>query len=83
MSKPSKSTKTDTSSASLKDLMARLNEIVGWFGGEDIDLEQATAKYDEGMALVEQIKERLAQTESRINQIMLQYDSQNKYSGKD
>ena len=79
MSKPSKSTKTDTSSASLKDLMAWLNEIVGWFGGEDIDLEQATAKYDEGMALVEQIKERLTQTESRINQIMLQYDSQNKH----
>ena len=79
MSKSSKSTKADTSLASLKDLMARLNEIVGWFGGEDIDLEQATAKYDEGMALVEQIKERLAQTESRINQIMLQYDSQNKY----
>ena len=79
MSKPSKSTKTDTSSASLKDLMARLNEIVGWFGGEDVDLEQATAKYDEGMALVERIKERLAQTESRINQIMLQYDSQNKH----
>ncbi len=79
MSKPSKSTKADASSASLKDLMARLNEIVGWFGGEDIDLEQATAKYDEGMALVEQIKERLAQTESRIHQIMLQYDSQNKH----
>ncbi len=79
MSKPSKSTKVDTSSASLKDLMARLNEIVGWFGGEDIDLEQATAKYDEGMTLVEQIKERLAQTENRINQIMLQYDSQNKH----
>ncbi len=79
MSRPSKSTKTDTSLASLKDLMARLNEIVGWFGGEDIDLEQATAKYDEGMALVEQIKERLAQTESRINQITLQYDSQNKH----
>ena len=79
MSKPSKSTKTDTSSASLKDLMVRLNEIVGWFGGEDIDLEQATAKYDEGMALVEQIKERLTQTESRIHQIMLQYDSQNKH----
>lgn len=79
MSKPSKSTKTDTSSASLKDLMARLNEIVGWFGSEDIDLEQATAKYDEGMTLVEQIKERLAQTENRINQIMLQYDNQNKH----
>ena len=79
MSKPSKSTKADTSSASLKDLMARLNEIIGWFGGEDIDLEQATAKYDEGMMLVEQIKERLAQTESRINQITLQYDSQNKH----
>ncbi len=79
MSKPSKSTKADISSASLNDLMARLNEIVGWFGGEDIDLEQATAKYDEGMALVEQIKERLARTESRINQIMLQYDSQNKH----
>lgn len=79
MPKPSKSIKTDTSSASLRDLMARLNEIIGWFGGEDVDLEQATAKYDEGMALVEQIKERLAQTESRINQIMLQYDSQDKH----
>ena len=79
MSKPSKSTKADTSSASLKDLMARLNEIVGWFGGEDIDLEQATAKYDEGIALVEQIKERLARMENQINQIMLQYDSQDKH----
>ena len=50
MSKSSKSTKADTSSASLKDLMARLNEIVGWFGSGDIDLEQATARYGTGGA---------------------------------
>ncbi|MDO4271413.1 MAG: exodeoxyribonuclease VII small subunit [Candidatus Saccharibacteria bacterium] len=56
---------------SLNELMARLDEIVAWFNNGDIDIEQATAKFDEGVRLADAIKAKLATTENQINQIKL------------
>lgn len=58
----------------LNQLMARLDEIVAWFNAGDVDIEQAAKKFDEGVKLAEQIKQRLAETENKVNQIKLKLE---------
>lgn len=55
----------------LSELMAKLDEIVDWFNQADIDIDQATAKFEEGAKLAEIIKEKLRKTDNKINQIKL------------
>ena len=63
-----------TEQAGLNELMSRLDEIVAWFNSGDIDIDQATHKFDEGVKLAEQIKSRLAETDTKINQIKLKLE---------
>lgn len=58
----------------LNQLMAQLDEIVAWFNAGDVDIEQAAKKFDEGVKLAEQIKQRLAETENKVNQIKLKLE---------
>lgn len=55
----------------LSELMVKLDEIVDWFNQADIDIDQATAKFEEGVKLAEIIKEKLRKTDNKINQIKL------------
>ena len=54
--------------------MAQLDEIVAWFNAGNVDIEQAAKKFDEGVKLAEQIKQRLAETENKVNQIKLKLE---------
>lgn len=58
----------------LNQLMAQLDKIVAWFNAGDVDIEQAAKKFDEGVKLAEQIKQRLAETENKVNQIKLKLE---------
>lgn len=58
----------------LNQLMAQLDEIVAWFNAGNVDIEQAAKKFDEGVKLAEQIKQRLAETENKVNQIKLKLE---------
>lgn len=55
----------------LSELMTKLDGIVDWFNQADIDIDQATAKFEEGVKLAEIIKEKLQKTDNKINQIKL------------
>lgn len=55
----------------LSELMTKLDGIVDWFNQADIDIDQATAKFEEGAKLAEIIKEKLQKTDNKINQIKL------------
>lgn len=55
----------------LSELMTKLDGIVDWFNQADIDIDQATAKFEEGAKLAEIIKEKLHKTDNKINQITL------------
>lgn len=61
----------DLSSQSLTELMQQLEAIVDWFNTGEVDIEQATTKFDEGVALADAIKAKLAETENKVNQIKL------------
>ena len=59
---------------SLSELMERLDQIVDWFNSGEVDIDQATAKFDEGVKLAEVIKAKLAETDTKINQIKLKLE---------
>lgn len=59
---------------SLAELMDRLDEIVDWFNSDEVDIEQATAKFDEGIAIADVIKSKLTDTENKVNQIKLKLE---------
>ena len=64
----------DLSKQSLTELMQQLEAIVDWFNAGEVDIEQATTKFDEGVALADAIKAKLAETGNRVNQIKLKLD---------
>ena len=59
---------------SLSELMERLDQIVDWFNSGEVDIDQATAKFDEGVKLAEVIKAKLTETDTKINQIKLKLE---------
>lgn len=59
---------------SLSELMERLDRIVDWFNSGEVDIDQAATKFDEGVKLAEVIKAKLAETDTKINQIKLKLE---------
>lgn len=58
----------------ITELMAKLDDIVNWFSGDSADVDQAAAKFDEGMVIAEAIKGKLSNTENKVNQIKLKLE---------
>ncbi|MFA6603218.1 MAG: exodeoxyribonuclease VII small subunit [Patescibacteria group bacterium] len=46
-----------------------LESIVAWFEREDTDLDESLAKFERGLTLVRQCKERLQAVENRVSEI--------------
>ena len=58
----------------ITELMAKLDDIVNWFSGDSVDVDQAATKFDEGMVIAEAIKGKLSNTENKVNQIKLKLE---------
>lgn len=63
-----------TSQKPVKDLITEFEEIIAWFDNEDIDIEQATKKLEQGSALAEEIKKQLAESKNQIEVIKQKFD---------
>lgn len=50
----------------LNDQLRELDELIAWFDRDDFDLDEALAKFDDGIKLTEQIEERLGKLENKI-----------------
>lgn len=50
----------------LNQKIAKLDEAVEWFYGDDFNLEQATDKYKETLALAKEINENLENLKNEI-----------------
>ncbi|RWZ79634.1 MAG: exodeoxyribonuclease VII small subunit [Candidatus Chaera renei] len=61
---------------SLKQLMEELDGLVAWFEREDIDLEEALAKFQAGVELAAQIKKRLGRLENKIVLLKQKFEEQ-------
>jgi len=59
---------------SLKTMLAEFGEITAWFEGEDIEIEEATKKYEEGAKLAAEIKDQLEKSKNRIEVLNTKFD---------
>jgi exodeoxyribonuclease VII small subunit len=48
---------------------AELEEITRWFERDDVDLEEGIAKFERGMQLAKELKERLRTAEVKIEEV--------------
>ena len=60
---------------SLKELLAEFDEIVAWFDNDDLDVDAAIVKFEEGSKLADEIKKRLAESKNKIEVIKKKFDA--------
>lgn len=53
----------------IKTQMADLDKIMTWFEGDEFDLEQAIAKYQQAQAIVKNINKQLDEVKNQIKEL--------------
>ncbi|MDD3734957.1 MAG: exodeoxyribonuclease VII small subunit [Candidatus Pacebacteria bacterium] len=53
-----------------------IEEINEWFQGEEIDLDEALQKYEKGMELINECRERLKTAENKFEEIKKKYSNE-------
>lgn len=53
----------------IKQNLAKLEEIITWFNQDQFEIEQSIDKYQAALKLVAEVKQQLAETENQIKQI--------------
>lgn len=60
----------------LQQQIDELEELITWFEKDDVDLEQAIKKFEEGSKLADDIKQRLGALENKITVLKERFDDQ-------
>ncbi len=58
----------------LKDKLAELEKLLEWFEQDDLDIEEALAKYEKGSELAASIREQLSEIENKITILEKRFD---------
>ncbi len=67
-----------TDAAGKSDFGAKLHEleaITAWFESEEVDLNEALAKFERGMKLADELKRELTEVENRVEKIKAKFES--------
>ena len=59
----------------LKDKLAELEKLLEWFEQDDLDIEEALAKYEKGSELAASIREQLSEIENKITTLEKRFDA--------
>ncbi|MCL2280500.1 exodeoxyribonuclease VII small subunit [Candidatus Saccharibacteria bacterium] len=62
---------------SLRKLMNEFEVIVAWFDSDNLDVEAATTKFEEGVKLAEQIQQQLTEAKNKIKIVKEKFDESN------
>jgi exodeoxyribonuclease VII small subunit len=54
--------------------MDEFEAVVAWFDGDDLDVEAAIAKFEQGEKLAEQIKKQLTEAKNKIEIVKQKFD---------
>lgn len=54
--------------------LAELEQITEWFESDKVDLNEALAKFERGMALAEDLKKELQVVENKVEKIKQKFD---------
>ena len=59
---------------SYQDMQSQLNEILDWFEGSEINLDEAVDKYEQAMKLIEEMETYLKSAQNKIKKIAVKFD---------
>ena len=59
----------------LRELIMEFDEIVNWFDNDNLDIDEAIAKFEQGNELSEEIKQRLLDAKNKIEIVKKKFDS--------
>ena len=60
-----------TTKQSYRELRTKLDELMTWFEGEDLDVDEALKKHAEAEKVIKDLEEYLVQTEQKIKKISI------------
>ncbi len=61
-------------SSSIQKKMKQLEEIVEWFESEDVDLDEALAKYEKGLKLANELQGDIKSTKNKFTKLKKSFD---------
>lgn len=59
---------------SLKQKITEFEKVISWFDSDDVDIEMAITKYEEGAKLADDIKQQLEKAKNRIEVVKQKFD---------
>lgn len=65
-----------TEQTTINEKLARLNEYVAWFEGDDFAIEESLDKFAEAQKLAEEIQADLASFKNKVTVIKKQFDKE-------
>ena len=63
-----------SNTSKISDKLSELEELLAWFEQDDLDIEEALKKYEQGQTLASDIKKRLADVENKITVLEKKFD---------
>ncbi len=67
-------TKKTEKKIGFSEAYGELEQIVAWFEGNEVDLEESLDKFERGLALAQTCKDRLAVVENRVREIKAKFE---------
>ncbi len=64
-----------SNSVDYQTLQTELDKILQWFEQDDVDLDQAIAKYERGMEIAKELESYLKTAENKIEIVKKKFDS--------
>lgn len=61
----------------VKQLQEELDAVITWFQSDDVDIDQAEDKYNQGLEIAVELKKRLEKTENAITKLKAKFDEDN------
>jgi exodeoxyribonuclease VII small subunit len=57
-----------------QQMETELNRLIEWFESEQVNLDEAAAKYEQALELLKQMEQSLKATENKIKKITAKFD---------
>jgi len=58
-----------------QQLSEELNQLIDWFEGDAVNLDEAVDKYEQAMALLKRMEDHLKTAENKVKKISVSFDA--------
>lgn len=61
---------------SSQELQDELDQLIAWFGSDQVDIDQAEKKYKEALAIMRELSARIEKTENTITKLKQSFEKE-------